>query len=91
MLEDIKKLVESLSERDKSIAKKHIDKRDYVSLKELVDSSIKIYEKNLKKAVPNEELLSLNAEVLMQLKNTVDAFVLIIDPDYDIYGEDDYD
>lgn len=91
MLEDIKKLVESLSERDKSIAKKYIDKRDYVSLKELVDSSIKIYEKNLKKAVPNEELFSLNTEDLMQLKTTVDAFVLIIDPDYDIYGEDDYD
>lgn len=88
MIEKIKSLIEYLCKKDRDIAKSLINNRKFTDLKDLVDSSIIIYERNLDKESPREELLSLNRPGLLQLKSVVDDFIFIIDPDYDLLEEE---
>lgn len=82
MLRTIKRLVTYLGDKDSQIAQNFIDTKSYLDLKDLVDSSIIRYERNLNKEVPREDLLSLDKSKMMQLKSLVDEYVSIVEPEY---------
>lgn len=86
----IKKLISELPKRDIFLGYKFLEKRDFDSLKELVDSALIRTKKNLKTADPKEEYLRVDLDGLNTLKAEIDLYVMSIDlPEEDNYTEDD--
>lgn len=86
----IKKLISELPKRDIFLGYKFLEKRDFDSLKELVDSALIRTKKNLKTADPKEEYLRVDLDGLNTLKAEIDLYVMSMDlPEEDNYTEDD--
>ena len=92
-VERMKALMDSLPERDIPLGYKFLNKRDFDSLKELVDSAIYKVKKNLKSDNPREEYMKVNLEDLNMLKSEVDMYIIQLEiPEDDIYDENlDFD
>ena len=86
----IKKLISELPKRDIFLGYKFLEKRDFDSLIELVDSALIRTKKNLKTADPKEEYLRVDLDGLNTLKAEIDLYVMSMDlPEEDNYTEDD--
>lgn len=85
-IDQILKNINSLYPKDRTIAKYYLHNRKLYDLKDLVDSSIVILEKDLAKENPREESLQLNKSRIIDLKEAVDGYLMKIDPDY-FYGD----
>ena len=92
-VERMKALIDSLPERDIPLGHKFLNKRDFDSLKELVDSAIYKVKKNLKSDNPREEYMKVNLEDLNMLKSEVDMYIIQLEiPEDDMYDENlDFD
>lgn len=71
----IKSLIKYLPEKDIPIGYKFIEKRDFESLKELVDSASYKIKRNLMMENPREEYKNINIRNLNKLKLRVDEYV----------------
>lgn len=85
----INNLINKLPLKDISIAKKLIEKRDFNSLFELVNSAIIKIEKSLYIDQVNSEYINLDIEALYELQNTINNY-LILTGDYEDYEDEDY-
>ena len=99
---EIKKRVNFLYKKDVDLALKFINNRRFYDLKDLVDSSIIIHQKDSLKSSPRTETLAINRMDMMELKDYVDAYLMSIDPSYfddlddlyedtDLYNEEEED
>lgn len=85
----INNLINKLPPKDISIAKKLIEKRDFNSLFELVNSAIIKIEKSLDIDQVNSEYINLDIEALYELQNTINNYLILIG-DYEDYEDEDY-
>ena len=88
-LENIKSLIGYLPVKDKSIAEKYIQKRDFDSLQMLVDSAIKRIENSLSSNHPKEEYLHLDTDMLNSLLVEVSIYNSYLDISEFDNNEDD--
>ena len=88
-VERMKALIDSLPERDIPLGHKFLSERNFESLKELVDSAIYKVKKSLKTDNPKEEYLKVNLEDLSRLKSEVDLYLVMIEPNEEIYDNFD--
>lgn len=77
----ISQLVSSLPEKDIPIGIKFIEKRDFISLKELVDSAIIIVKRDRLKEVQKEQYIHVDLDKLETLKMEVNSYLLILGED----------
>lgn len=85
----IKSMIDALPKKDIPFGFKFLEKRDFDSLKELVDSAIYKINKNLLSSNPKEEYINIDLERLNTLKSEIDSYILQIDiEDYD--NNDDF-
>lgn len=80
-------LMGSLPERDIPLGYEFLNKRDFDSLKELVDSAIYKVKKNLKTYNPKEEYLRVNLEDLSRLKSEVDSYLVMLEPNEEVFND----
>ena len=83
-------LCKYLPEKDKFYADSFIIRRDFVSLRDLVNSDITKVEKNLAKETPNEELLKIDVDKLRKLLTIIDDYLILLGEDMSEFntGED---
>lgn len=74
-------LCKYLPEKDKFYADAFIIRRDFTSLRDLVESDIRKVEKNLTKENPKEELLNIQIDKLRALLNKIDEYLLLLGED----------
>ena len=72
----IDKNLSSLPSKDVAIGRRFLEKRDFYSLKELVDSAIIRTIRGLKVENPKEEYIKVDLELLNILKSQVDIYVI---------------
>lgn len=75
LLDNIKSGINALLESDRKLALEFIDKRDFESLNELVDSNIIMLIKNRSKAEPNPRLEKLEESDLCILKMNIEEYL----------------
>lgn len=75
LLDKIKELIPSLPNRDIQLGYDFLNKRDFESLKDLVDSAIYKVEKNIKSNTPKEEYTKVNLDELIELKLEVSVYL----------------
>lgn len=85
----IKALISSLPERDIPLGHKFLDKRDFDSLKELVDSAMYKVKKSQRSENPKEIYAKISLEDLSRLKSEVDMYIVQIElpSEEDFYSE----
>lgn len=84
----IEELLSSLPKSDISLGKTFLQKRDFCSLKDLVDSALIKVKKGLRKENPKQEYLDVDLDNLNKLKGEVDAYYACLElPEED---EDDF-
>lgn len=88
-VERMKALIDSLPERDIPLGHKFLSERNFESLKELVNSAIYKVKKSLKTDNPKEEYLKVNLEDLSRLKSEVDLYLVMLEPNEEIYDNFD--
>ena len=74
-------LCKYLPEKDKFYADAFLIRRDFTSLRDLVESDIRKVEKNLTKENPKEELLNIQIDKLRALLNKIDEYLLLLGED----------
>lgn len=74
-LNNIKKFIPSLPSKDVNIGYKFLEKRDFESLKELVDSALIRTKRNLRIENPTQEYLNVDLDNLNILKTEVDIYL----------------
>lgn len=75
LLDKIKELIPSLPNRDIQLGYDFLNKRDFESLKDLIDSAIYKVEKNIKSDTPKEEYTKVNLDELIELKLEVSVYL----------------
>lgn len=75
LLDKIKELIPSLPSRDIQLGYDFLNKRDFESLKDLIDSAIYKVEKNMKSDTPKEEYTKVNLDELIELKLEVSVYL----------------
>ena len=70
-----------LPEKDKFYADAFLIRRDFISLRDLVESDIRKVEKNLTKENPKEELLDIQIDKLRTLLNKIDEYLILLGED----------
>lgn len=88
ILDKIYKGFKCLPEKDHYYANAFILRRDFKSLKELVDSDIINVEKNLKKLDPNKNLLEVDVNKLRDYSSLIEQYLILIGEEYE---QMDYD
>lgn len=78
LVQNITQLTRYLPSKDVFYAEAFILRRDFVSLKELVDSAIKRVVKNYDRATPKKDLLDADVEKLMELALAVDEYLALL-------------
>lgn len=86
MLNKIKRLIQYLPEKDIGYAKEFIEKRNFISLFELVDSSIKRIE--ISKTRGSDKYSGINVNNLMNLKVLVKEYLQQLSYDADDFDND---
>lgn len=89
--ERIKRLIPFLPERDVQLGFKFLERRDFDSLRDLVDSALYKTRTNLKKDKPKECYLKVDLAKLEELAGDVDEYWLLLNPDGMLGGYDDDD
>ena len=74
-------LCKYLPEKDKFYADAFLIRRDFTSLRDLVESDIRKVEKNLTKEKPKEELLDIQIDKLRTLLNKIDEYLILLGED----------
>ena len=74
-------LCKYLPEKDKFYADAFLIRRDFTSLRDLVESAIRKVEKNLTKENPKEELLDIQIDKLRTLLNKIDEYLILLGED----------
>lgn len=74
-------LCKYLPEKDKFYADAFLIRRDFTSLRDLVESDIRKVEKNLTKENPKEELLDIQIDKLRTLLNKIDEYLILLGED----------
>lgn len=74
----IQTLLKYLSDKDEKIGQSLLDRRDFDSLKELIDSAVYLTEKNQNKEVVPDKYKDLSLEGLLKLKVEVDNYCALI-------------
>ena len=89
----IRTLISSLPEKDVPLGHKFLDKRDFDSLKELVDSAMYKVKKSQRSENPKEIYAKISLEDLSRLKSEVDMYIIQIEPlsEEDFYSEIEYE
>ena len=82
-------LCKYLPEKDKFYADAFIIRRDFSSLRELVESDLRKIEKNLIKEVPNQELLNIDIDKLRKLLNIIDDYLFLLGEDLTQFASDE--
>lgn len=80
-LQFIKDNIKHLPFKDKELAQKFIDKREFASLQELVDSALYKIDKNLKTDNPKEEYKIIDIDAIEELAVKIDEYII------KVYGE----
>lgn len=82
-------LCKYLPEKDKFYADAFILRRDFTSLRELVDSDLRKIEKNFNKDTPSQELLNIDIDKLRKLLNLIDEYLLLLGEDLTQFASDE--
>ena len=86
-IETIRRLIVYLPKRDIQLGYKFLNRRDFDSLKELIDSAIYKVEKNLASENPKDEYINLDLDMMNELQQEVYLYAINFElPD----NEDDY-
>ena len=86
-IETIRRLIAYLPKRDIQLGYKFLNRRDFDSLKELIDSAIYKVEKNLASENPKDEYINLDLDMMNELQQEVYLYAINLElPD----NEDDY-
>ena len=86
-IETIRRLIVYLPKRDIQLGYKFLNRRDFDSLKELLDSAIYKVEKNLASENPKDEYINLDLDMMNELQQEVYLYAINLElPD----NEDDY-
>ena len=88
-VKQITDLCKYLPKKDRFYADAFIIRRDFISLRDLINSSMKKVEKNYTKEKPNEELLKVDFDKLRSLLNKVDDYLILLGEDMEMFSEDD--
>lgn len=88
-VKQITDLCKYLPEKDRFYADAFIIRRDFISLRDLINSSMKKVEKNYTKEKPNEDLLKVDFDKLRSLLNKVDDYLILLGEDMEMFSEDD--
>ena len=88
-VKQITDLCKYLPEKDKFYADAFIIRRDFISLRDLINSSMKKVEKNYTKEKPNEDLLKVDFDKLRSLLNKVDDYLILLGEDMEMFSGDD--
>ena len=87
IIETIRRLIVYLPKRDIQLGYKFLNRRDFDSLKELIDSAIYKVEKNLASENPKDEYINLDLDMMNELQQEVYLYAINLElPD----NEDDY-
>lgn len=90
----MRKLLNSLPKSDITLGEQFIQRRDFESLKDLVDSAIYKVRKNIKSENPKQEYLDVDLTELSNLKAEVDVYLTQLEVpsnEWEEDLEDDYD
>ena len=87
-VKQITDLCKHLPEKDRFYAEAFIIRRDFISLRDLVSSTMKKIEKNYTKEKPNEELLKIDFDKLRSLINKVDDYLILLGEDMEMFTDD---
>lgn len=93
-IERMRKLLYSLPKSDITLGEQFIQRRDFESLKDLVDSAIYKVRKNIKSENPKQEYLDVDLTELSNLKAEVDVYLTQLEipsNEWEEDLEDDYD
>lgn len=93
-IERMRKLLSSLPKSDITLGEQFIQRRDFESLKDLVDSAIYKVRKNIKSENPKQEYLDVDLTELSNLKAEVDVYLTQLEVpsnEWEEDLEDDYD
>lgn len=82
-------LCKYLPEKDKFYADSFILRRDFTSLRDLVESDIRKVEKNFTKENPNEELLNIKIDKLRTLISKIDDYLILLGEDMEQFASDE--
>ena len=86
-IETIRRLIVYLPKRDIQLGYKFLNRRDFDSLKELIDSAIYKVEKNLASENPKDKYINLDLDMMNELQQEVYLYAINLElPD----NEDDY-
>ena len=86
-IETIRRLIVYLPKRDIQLGYKFLNRRDFDSLKELIDSAIYKVEKNLASENSKDEYINLDLDMMNELQQEVYLYAINLElPD----NEDDY-
>lgn len=86
-IETIRRLIVYLPKKDIQLGYKFLNRRDFDSLKELIDSAIYKVEKNLASENPKDEYINLDLDMMNELQQEVYLYAINLElPD----NEDDY-
>ena len=91
---NIKNLIPALLDNDKSLGYEFLEKRDFESLLELLESDIFLIKKSLKKEIQSKEYLNDKLENLYKLKAEIDlycAHIQVPESTESYFDEDFYD
>lgn len=88
-VKQITDLCKHLPEKDRFYADAFIIRRDFISLRDLVSSSMRKIEKNYTKENPNQELLEIDFDKLRSLINKIDDYLILLGEDMEMFGVDD--
>lgn len=88
-VQKITALCKYLPEKDKFYADAFIIRRDFTSLRELVDSDIRKIEKNLTKENPKIDLINIDIDKLRKLLSIIDDYLILLGEDLEDFAIDD--
>lgn len=88
-VKQITDLCKHLPEKDRFYADAFIIRRDFISLRDLVSSSMRKIEKNYTKETPNQELLEIDFDKLRSLINKIDDYLILLGEDMEMFSDDD--
>lgn len=89
-VQKITALCKYLPEKDKFYADAFIIRRDFTSLRDLVDSDIRKVEKNLTKENPKPELLNIDIDKLRKMLSIIDDYLILLGEDLDFDTDEDF-
>ena len=89
-VQKITALCKYLPEKDKFYADAFIIRRDFTSLRDLVDSAIRKVEKNLTKENPKPDLLNIDIDKLRKMLSIIDDYLILLGEDLDFDTDEDF-